>query len=73
PGQLNNPRLVEAIDTVIRVCQNHGKWPGLGGVYSKDLLKQYISRGMRMILSGNDISLLLAAAQDQAGFVHSCA
>lgn len=73
PGQLDNPRLVSAIDTVVRACQNRGKWPGLGGVYGKDLLKQYIGRGMRMILSGNDISLLLAAAQDQAKFVRSCA
>jgi 2-keto-3-deoxy-L-rhamnonate aldolase RhmA len=72
PGQLDNERVVAAIDTVIAACKKHGKWPGLGGVYGKDLLKRYITRGMRMILSGNDISLLLNAAQEQAGFVRGC-
>ena len=72
PGQLDNDRVVTAIDTVIAACKKHGKWPGLGGVYGKELLKRYIARGMRMILAGNDISLLLNAAQDQAGFVRAC-
>ena len=72
PGQLDNERVVAAIDTVIAACKKHGKWPGLGGVYGKELLKRYIARGMRMILSGNDISLLLNAAQEQAGFVRGC-
>jgi hypothetical protein len=36
------------------------------------LLKRYIARGMRLILAGNDISLLLNAAQEQAGFVRAC-
>jgi 2-keto-3-deoxy-L-rhamnonate aldolase RhmA len=72
PGQLENERVVAAIDTVVRACQKHGKWPGLGGVYGKDLAKRYIGRGMRFILAGNDLSLLLNAAQDQAGFVRGC-
>jgi 4-hydroxy-2-oxoheptanedioate aldolase len=72
PGQLEDQRVVSAIDTVVKACRQHGKWPGLGGVYGKELLKRYIDRGMRLILAGNDISLLLNAAQDQAGFVRSC-
>lgn len=72
PGQLDHERVVAAIDTVSGACRKHGKWPGLGGVYTKDLLKRYIGRGMRMILAGNDLGLLLGAARDQAGFVRSC-
>ncbi|MFN0313712.1 MAG: HpcH/HpaI aldolase family protein [Burkholderiales bacterium] len=72
PGQLDHERVVAAIDTVLAACKKHGKWPGLGGVYGKELLKRYVGRGMRMILSGNDINLLLAAAQDQANFVRGC-
>src|SRR4249920_3187215 len=72
PGQLENERVVAAIDTVVRACQKHGKWPGLGGVYVRDLAKRYIGRGMRFVLAGNDISLLLNAAQEQAGFVRGC-
>jgi len=72
PGQLEDPRVVSAIDTVIAACRKHGKWPGLGGVYVKELLKRYLARGMRLVLAGNDISLLLAAARDQASFVRGC-
>lgn len=72
PGQLEHERVVNAIDAVVRVCQKHGKWPGLGGVYGKDLAKRYISRGMRFVLAGNDLGMLLAAAQDQQTFFRSC-
>jgi 2-keto-3-deoxy-L-rhamnonate aldolase RhmA len=72
PGQLDDPRVVNAMDNVIAACRKHGKWPGLGGVYGKPLIQRYIARGMRLILAGNDISLLLAAAQDQASFVRGC-
>jgi len=35
-------------------------------------MKRYIGRGMRLVLAGNDISILLAAAQEQATFARSC-
>jgi 2-keto-3-deoxy-L-rhamnonate aldolase RhmA len=72
PGQLEHERVVNAIDTVVRVCQKHGKWPGLGGVYGKELAKRYIARGMRFVLAGNDLGMLLAAAQDQQTFFRGC-
>jgi 4-hydroxy-2-oxoheptanedioate aldolase len=72
PGQLENERVVAAIDTVVAACRKHGKWPGLGGVYRKELMQRYIARGMRFVLCGSDLSILLAAAQDQAGFVRAC-
>src|SRR5262245_23544448 len=67
PGQLEHERIVAAMDTVIAGCRKHNKWPGLGGVYGKELAKRYVSRGMRFVLAGNDLSLLLSAATDQAG------
>jgi hypothetical protein len=33
------------------------------------LLSKYIKHGVKMILAGNDVSLLLSAATDQAQFV----
>jgi 2-keto-3-deoxy-L-rhamnonate aldolase RhmA len=72
PGQLDDARVAHAVDTVVGACRKHGKWPGLGGVYSRPLMKPYIDRGMRLVLAGNDISLLLAAAQEQAAFVRTC-
>jgi 2-keto-3-deoxy-L-rhamnonate aldolase RhmA len=72
PGQLENERVVGAIDAVVSACRKHGKWPGLGGVYGRQLMQRYVGRGMRFVLGGNDISLLLNAAQEQAAFARSC-
>jgi 4-hydroxy-2-oxoheptanedioate aldolase len=71
-GQLSHERVVAAYETVVSACKAHNKWAGMGGVYTKELLTRYIALGMRMILAGNDLSLLMAAAQDQAGFVRAC-
>ncbi|HEY7758701.1 MAG TPA: aldolase/citrate lyase family protein [Burkholderiales bacterium] len=72
PGKLDDERVVSAIDTVVAACRKHGKWPGLGGVYGRELMKRYIGRGMRFVLTGNDVSLLLSAAQEQASFARGC-
>ena len=72
PGQLDNERLVASIQTVLDACKRHGKWAGLGGIYGKELLKRYIDMGMQMILAGNDLPLLVAAATEHANFVRGC-
>lgn len=72
PGQLDNERLVAAIQTVVDACKRQGKWAGLGGIYGKELLKRYIDMGMQMILAGNDLPLLVAAATEHASFVRGC-
>ena len=72
PGQLDNERLVAAIQAVLDACKRHGKWAGLGGIYGKELLKRYIDMGMQMILAGNDLPLLVAAATEHASFVRGC-
>jgi len=69
PGQLDHERVKAAFDTVLSACKKHGKIPALGGIYGKDLLTRYLGLGFRMILAGNDISLLYGAAQEQANFV----
>jgi len=71
PGQLDHPRLSAAIDAVLAACKKHGKIPALGGIYGKELLTRYLGLGFRMMLAGNDISLLHSAAQEQAKFVRS--
>ena len=72
PGKLDDERLVAAINSVVAACKRHGKWAGLGGIYGKELLKRYIDAGMQMILAGNDLPLLVAAATEHAKFVRSC-
>ena len=69
PGQLNHERVRAALDMVVKACKKHGKIAALGGIYGKDMLTRYLGLGFRMILAGNDISLLYGAAQEQANFV----
>ncbi len=69
PGQLDHERLKQALDTVLGACKKHGKIPALGGIYGKELLERYLGLGFRMMLAGNDLSLLHGAAQAQAKFV----
>jgi len=69
PGQLDHERVKAAFDTVLLACKKHGKIAALGGIYGKELLTRYLGLGFRMVLAGNDISLLHSAAQEQAKFV----
>ena len=72
PGKLDDERVAAAMDSVVAACRKHGKWAGLGGVYGRELMKRYLARGFRFVLAGNDISVLLAAAQEQAAFARGC-
>ena len=69
PGQLGHAEIAGAYERVIAACRKHGKWPGMGGVYGEELMAKYIAMGMRMVLSGNDLGLLMAAAAQRAKFL----
>jgi 4-hydroxy-2-oxoheptanedioate aldolase len=63
PGDTGNPRVQAAVDKVIAACAKHGKWPGMGGAYTEELLKLYTDKGMKFLLSGNDLPMLTNAAR----------
>ena len=62
PGRVDAPAVMEAQAKVIDACRRHGRFPGLGGVYEPSLMERYIEMGMRFILCGNDLSMLMAGA-----------
>ena len=66
PGQVGDPAVMEAQAKVIEACRRHGRFPGLGGVYEPALMEPYIDMGMRFILCGNDLTMLMAAAGGRA-------
>ena len=66
PGRVGDPAVMEAQAKVIDACRRHGRYPGLGGVYEPALMKRYIEMGMRFILCGNDLSMLMGAAGARA-------
>lgn len=69
PGQFADPRVEEAYRAVIAACRKHGIYPGMGGVYDQKLMDRYIGMGMRFILSGGDLSFLMAGARQRAEFL----
>ena len=66
PGELGHEKVTDAYTRMVAACRKHGKWPGMGGVYVDELLGKYIAMGMRMILAGNDLTFLMAAAGRRA-------
>lgn len=63
PGEVGSPAIEVALTKVVAACRKHGKYAGLGGVGSPELLERYIALGMRFILCGSDLSLFLSAAR----------
>jgi 4-hydroxy-2-oxoheptanedioate aldolase len=69
PSEFGHARVATAYETVIAACRKHGKWPGMGGIDSEELLQKYIGMGMRLVLAGGDGGFLMAAAARRAAMV----
>jgi 2-keto-3-deoxy-L-rhamnonate aldolase RhmA len=69
PGQFGHPEVARAYQTVVAACRKHRKWPGMGGVYTEELLAKYVAMGMRVIIAGNDLGMLMAGASQRAKFL----
>jgi 2-keto-3-deoxy-L-rhamnonate aldolase RhmA len=69
PGQFNDPKVKDAYTKVIAACRKHGKFPGMGGMYTPELLERHVGMGVQLILSGSDFSLLMQAATARAGLI----
>jgi len=65
-GQLDHPRVAEAVAEVAGGAAAHGKHAGIGGIGDTDLLRRYIAMDMRFILGGNDFAFMMAAAKQRA-------
>jgi len=72
PGDFANPKIAAAYKKIIAACKKHKKFPGMGGVYSDELMRKYVGMGMRMILSGGDVGMLMQAASQRASFLRGC-
>jgi 4-hydroxy-2-oxoheptanedioate aldolase len=70
PGKFGDPQVEDAYRKVVAACRKHGKHPGMGGVYEPRLMEKYIGYGMRFILSGGDLSFLMAGARERANLLH---
>ena len=71
PGQFENPKVVDAYKAVVAACKKHGKFPGMGGLYTPELLEKHIDMGVKLILSGNDFQTLMQGATAKAKTVRA--
>jgi 4-hydroxy-2-oxoheptanedioate aldolase len=70
-GDTGHQKIQEAVDKVVAACRKHKKFPGMGGAYSEELLGLYIGKGMKLLLAGNDLPMLTAAARAHQAKVRS--
>ncbi|UCF99474.1 MAG: hypothetical protein JSV89_08025 [Spirochaetaceae bacterium] len=64
PGDLANPKLLEAIDAVVVATAQENKIFGMHGPDA--LMERYLSRGLRLIMSKLDINILLGGMKEIA-------
>jgi 2-keto-3-deoxy-L-rhamnonate aldolase RhmA len=68
PGEVAHGAVQDAVRRVVAACAKHGKIAGLGGAYREDALRLYAGLGVRLMLVGNDLALLVGALRDRARF-----
>ncbi len=71
PGELDHPKMVDALETIAAGCREAGIFAGLGGVYRQDLIERYVAMGYRLILAGSDLSLMLNAGKASASAIRA--
>ena len=69
PGEHAHPQITQAYERVIAACRRHGKWAGLGGINSDELLTKFVGMGVRLVLAGADLNFMMAAAAKRADFL----
>lgn len=70
-GQLGHARVREAIDMTAAACCAHGKFLGVGGVYEEALMREYVAKGARLILSGSDLAFMMTGARARSSMLRS--
>ncbi|MFG1421663.1 HpcH/HpaI aldolase family protein [Roseixanthobacter liquoris] len=71
PGEFDHPRIVAAFEKTSAACERNGKILGLGGIYDHAIMERYIKMGSQFILSGSDLSFLVAGARLRSGFLRA--
>jgi 2-keto-3-deoxy-L-rhamnonate aldolase RhmA len=61
-GELDNPRYLKAVQSVIAACSRHGVLPGIA-CGDPPRMRYWAEKGMRVFWSASDITLMWAAAR----------
>jgi 2-keto-3-deoxy-L-rhamnonate aldolase RhmA len=60
PSEFEHERVAQCYERVVAGARKHGKWAGMGGVYTDSGFARYVGMGVRFILSGADFGFVLA-------------
>ena len=71
PGQLDHPSIIKAYEATISACKKNGKYAGMGGIYSPDLIEKYVKMGVQMVLGGSDLGLMISAGKEQTAKIRN--
>jgi 2-keto-3-deoxy-L-rhamnonate aldolase RhmA len=71
PGQLEHPDVLAAYEVMIAACKKYNKHPGMGGIYQPELVRRYVGMGVKFILAGSDMSLLMSAGKARVSDIRS--
>ena len=71
PGQLDHPSNIKAYEATISACKKNGKYVGMGGIYSPDLIEKYVHMGVQMVLGGSDLGLMISAGKEQTAKIRN--
>lgn len=71
PGEMEHPRMVEAIDKLIQQAASHGVVPGIQ-TRTVEQATFWAKRGMRFVGAGGEHGLLLAKAREAVSALREC-
>jgi 4-hydroxy-2-oxoheptanedioate aldolase len=70
-GKLGDDKITAAYQHVGLACKSAGKFFGMGGVYSKDLIQRYVKLGVQFMLGGGDVGFVIEGAKARREMIRS--
>ena len=68
PGRYDAPELLDAVQRTCAAADRHGLFAGMGGPRDEGPWHGFLRAGMRMILTENDLSLMMRGARNRRAF-----
>ncbi|MFM1987204.1 MAG: hypothetical protein RJA99_161 [Pseudomonadota bacterium] len=68
PGAYASPELERAVARIVAAAQANGRHVGMGGIRDDVLWRRFVDLGVRMVLTENDLTMLLVRARERASF-----
>lgn len=69
PGGYGSPLMSDAVRRTVAAATACGKHVGMGGIRDDEQWKRFIDGGVRMVLTENDLTMLMQRATERAAFL----